>query len=269
MYHLWTRDHRPAFYQDAIGAVSAGNAAMVLKAREEEEKEEEEEKKKMEEKKEEKKEEEEVQDGQPKKVVNEKQEKKLSQQMEKRERNQRDKAIENQKHQQQRVEHLRASSEHQVRSLLYMQGSTPLDATCPIERRYGLGNIRSLADFEKRTGVCFLTLEITALPPPPGVRYCADDVSDALSALSLSLSLSDSNGINGVGSGAGTGLGSGQGLGSGLGIRSESGQLNVPVQPLKSAPAAVRGTPSSGGNALDALNIVRSYLLKNNSPYIS
>ena len=135
VYHLWTRSHRPAFFQDAVLAADRASEGLNTVGM--------------------------TGDSLGKEVV-----------------------ILNSK---QLVHDLRIQSEQRIRSLLGVGNVLLPDMTCPIERRYGLGDTRSLSEFENRIGVSFSTQTIKDLGPPAGMRFCSDDVSDILGALSLSL----------------------------------------------------------------------------------
>ena len=126
------------------------------------------------------------------------------------------------------VHDLRIQSEQRIRSLLGVGSVSPPDMNCPIERRYGLGDVRSLSEFENRIGVTFSTQTIKDLGPPAGMRFCSDDVSDILGALSLSLM-----------------------------PRDVKGSRENPASCLNPVPVSV----SSGGNdTLSVLNLVQAYL---------
>ena len=124
VYHLWTRSHRPAFFQDAVqaadraseglktvGTTGVGKAGVILNSK-------------------------------------------------------------------QLVHDLRIQSEQRIRSLLGVGNVLPPDMTCPIERRYGLGDVRSLSEFENRIGVSVSAQTIEDLGPPAGMRFCSDTSSE-------------------------------------------------------------------------------------------
>ena len=131
----------------------------------------------------------------------------------------------------QRVRNHRESSEQWVRSLLGVGDAPSLDNSCPIEKRYGLGAVRSISEFEDKIGVDFSTLTVREFIPSDGICFTADDVSAALSALSLSVT--------------------------------ETGvdcDTSVSVQaPMHSA----HNNNKSSNDTLDALHLVRAYLLNN------
>ena len=133
----------------------------------------------------------------------------------------------------QRVRNHRESSEQWVRSLLGVGDAPSLDNSCPIEKRYGLGAVRSISEFEDKIGVEFSTLTVREFIPSDGICFTADDVSAALSALSLSVTETET------------------------GVDCDT---TVSVQaPMPSA----HNNNKSSNDTLDALHLVRAYLLNN------
>lgn len=131
----------------------------------------------------------------------------------------------------QRVRNHRESSEQWVRSLLGVGDAPSLDNSCPIEKRYGLGAVRSISEFEDKIGVDFSTLTVREFIPSDGICFTADDVSAALSALSLSVT--------------------------------ETGvDCDTAVSVQAPMPSAHNNNKSSN-DTLDALHLVRAYLLNN------
>ena len=134
-----------------------------------------------------------------------------------------------------RVQNHRETSENFVRSLLGVGAAPSLDVSCPIEKRYGLGAVRSISEFEDKIGVNFSALTVREYVPSNGVHFASDDVSSVLSALSLSVT-----------------------------------EASVGSETVESVHAPIdfqhnnnNSNNKSSNDALDALHLVRAYLLNN------
>lgn len=201
MYHLWTRAHRPAFFEDALKAVGLDNMEGRVKCSDQE-----------------------IKNRIGEQRAEDKDEEHLRQIQTQRQR-------QNMLRDRQVVEDQRHRSEQWVRSLLGVRDAPPLDCSCPIEKRYGLGTRRTISEFEDTIGVCFFTLSVREHSPPVGYRFTGDDITDALNALSLSLTEIDDD-------------------------TKESDAVDITTYD-----AHVDLTSSN--STLDALNLVRAYLRSN------
>ena len=194
VYHLWTRSHRPAFYQDALqmGISNSDEGRRIRKECRKEEM------------------------GGEAEQEKQRQQEEVLREIDKL-----------------RVQNHRETSEKFVRSLLGVGAAPSLDVSCPIEKRYGLGAVRSISEFEDKIGVNFSTLTVREFVPSNGVHFTADDVSSVLSALSLSVT-----------------------------------ETSVDSETVESVHAPMdfqlnNNNNKSSNDTLDALHLVRAYLLNN------